>query len=437
MQKIEKEYKLIMPEFQSFIVSRGFVENNKAPYFAWWVRKFQAFCADNSGETGDSLKEFLAYLSGDEKTADWQIEQAKQAVSIYLTHYLDEENVVFKGTIKPVADSREAIISRTKELLRIKHYAYSTERTYLDWVGRFFSYITAVRNKNKEIEPQDIKEFLTYLAVRRRVSASSQNQAFNALLFLFRDVLKIELGDIGKAVRAKRGTKLPVVLTIDEVKRLFSVMSGRTLLLAQILYGTGMRMMEVLRLRVQDIDLESSIIFIRAAKGDKDRTTMLPAYVKDGLVKHIQEVKTIYDKDISLGYGEVFLPDALSVKYPSAGREWRWQYVFPAADLSVDPRSGKVRRHHVGEKVLQRAVRSAVVRAGIIKHATVHTLRHSFATHLIQNGVNIREVQELLGHKNVETTMIYTHVIRDMSNAPQSPLDSLYENNRTENNHNP
>lgn len=426
MQQQEKTYNSILPEFQKLVVSRGFAPENKAPYFAWWAKRFQAFCADNAKKSGDSLNDFLSYLSGDEKIAAWQIEQARQAVSVYLTHYLDQENVVFKDSLSPVAGKRDEVIKRAKELLRVKHYSYSTERVYLDWLERFFAYITGVREKNKEIEAGDIKEFLTYLAVRRRVSASSQNQAFNALLFLFRDVLNIELGTIGKSVRAKRGEKLPVVLTVDEVKRLFSCMSGRDLLMAQILYGTGMRLMELMRLRVQDIDLEANTIFIRAAKGDKDRATMLPGYVKEALTKHFEAVKVLHDKDITLGYGEVYLPDALSLKYPNAGKEWRWQYVFPAGDLSVDPRSGKVRRHHIGEKAIQGAVRAAVNKAGIAKHATVHTLRHSFATHLLQNGTNIREVQELLGHKNVETTMIYTHVIRDLSNAPRSPLDVLY-----------
>ncbi|MFH1062106.1 MAG: integron integrase [Candidatus Omnitrophota bacterium] len=423
---MEKDISLMLPEFQSFIVSRGLAAENKAPFFALWVKRFQAFCANGSRDAGDGLNDFLVYLGGDGKTADWQIEQARQAVSIYLAHYLDKENLVFKTAVEPVMDKKDAILARMKELLRIKHYAYSTERSYLDWSERFFDYMTTVRNKNKEIEPEDIKEFLSYLAVRRRVAASSQNQAFNALLFLFRDVLRIELGAIGKAVRAKRGIKLPVVLSEDEVKRLFSAMSAKTLLMMQLLYGTGMRMMELLRLRVQDIDFETNTVFIRAAKGDKDRVTMLPVFVKEGLVNHLQEVKAVYEKDSALGYGEVYLPDALGVKYSSAGKEWRWQYVFPATDLSVDPRSGKVRRHHASEKIVQRAVRDAVAKAGIIKHATVHTFRHSFATHLLQNGVNIREVQELLGHKNVETTMIYTHVVRDMSNAPKSPLDGLY-----------
>lgn len=428
MQETEKirDYSQVFPEFQKFIVSRGFVQEAKAPYFAWWVKRFEAFCANSPADVPDRIDDFLANLRGEEKITDWQIEQAYQAVSIFLEHYLDAENVVFKGTLEPVVDKKEAIIALAKELLRIKHYAYSTERIYLDWIEKFFNYIIVVRHKNKQIEPQDIKDFLTYLAVKRRVSASSQNQAFNALLFLFRDVLKIELGHIGKALRAKRGPKLPVVLSVKEVRCLFAHMEGRNLLMAQVLYGTGMRLMELIRLRVQDIDLEANIIFIRAGKGDKDRITILPHLIKEMILKHLAEVKAIYEKDVTLGYGEVYLPDALSRKYPNAAKEWRWQYVFPAVSLSVDPRSGKVRRHHIGEKTVQMAIRNAVCRAGIVKHATVHTLRHSFATHLLMNGVNIREIQELLGHKNIETTMVYTHVLRDMSNIPKSPLDNLY-----------
>ncbi len=428
MQEMEKikDYSQVFPEFQKFVVSRGFVPESKARYFAWWVKRFEAFCADTPGERPESINDFLAYLGGDEKIADWQIEQARQAVSIFLRHYLDSGNVVFKDAVEPVTEKKEEIIAKVRELIRVKHFAYSTERIYLDWIEKFFNYITLTRHKNKQIEPGDIKDFLTFLAVKRRLSASSQNQAFNSLLFLFRDALKIDVGQIGKAVRAKRGPKLPVVLTVEEVKRLFDHMEGRDLFLAQLLYGTGMRLMELIRLRVQDIDLEANVIFIRAAKGDKDRMTMLPGRIKEMCIKHLERVKNIYDNDISIGYGEVYLPGAIARKYPNAAGEWRWQYVFPAAKLSVDPRSGKVRRHHIGEKTVQAAVRGAVRKADIIKHATVHTLRHSFATHLLMNGVNIREIQELLGHKHVETTMIYTHVIRDMAKAPKSPLDSLY-----------
>ncbi|MCK4519335.1 MAG: integron integrase, partial [Candidatus Omnitrophica bacterium] len=193
-----------------------------------------------------------------------------------------------------------------------------------------------------------------------------------------------------------------------------------------LLYGSGLRLMELARLRVQDIDFGAMLIFVRSGKGDKDRTTMLPDLIREQLQLHLKEAKLLHEKDLKAGYGDIYLPDALSRKYPNAAKEWNWQYVFPSSKLSIDPRGGKIRRHHISEKVIQRAMGNARKKAGIVKHATVHTLRHSFATHLLMNGINIREIQELLGHKNIETTMIYTHVIRDMSNAPQSPLDKLY-----------
>jgi integron integrase len=258
------------------------------------------------------------------------------------------------------------------------------------------------------------------------VSSSTQNQAFNALIFLFREVLKIDLRDLSKTVRAKRGPKVPSVLTQNEVRSLLEQLKDKELLLVHILYGTGMRLMEVARLRVQDIDFDLNSIIVRAGKGDKDRITVMPEAIKNPLREHLNYVKKIHEKDIGKGFGEVYFPDALARKYPNAAKEWGWQYVFPAASLSVDPRAGLVRRHHISPSSIQKIVAEAVRKAGIAKHATVHTLRHSFATHLLMDGVNIREVQELLGHKNVETTMIYTHVLRNMSKAPKSPLDTLF-----------
>ncbi len=246
------------------------------------------------------------------------------------------------------------------------------------------------------------------------------------MLFLFRDVLKIELYDLKQTVRAKRGQKLPVVLSHEEVAQIFEHTAGKDLLLLQLLYGTGMRLMELARLRVQDIDFSSNLVFIRSSKGDKDRTTILPEVVKNSLREHLQEVKIRHEKDLRDGYGEVWLPFALGRKYPNAAKEFGWQYAFPSAKLSIDPVCGKIRRFHISEKTIQVAMAEAVKKANIIKHATVHSLRHSFATHLLMAGVNIRHIQELLGHSHVETTMIYTHVIRNISNIPQSPLDKLY-----------
>jgi len=316
-----------------------------------------------------------------------------------------------------------------QKAIRVKHYSLSTERTYLDWARRFFDYAGNMKGGLLRETPgaEDIREFLTHLAVHKKVSASTQNQAFNALLFLFRNVLKIEIGDLSSTIRAKRGPKLPVVSTVEEVRQLFSCMEGKQLLIAQILYGAGLRLMELARLRVKDIDFGSGMIFVRASKGDKDRSTILPGAVREPLQQHLTEVKALHNQDIAKGFGEAYLPDALGRKYPNAPKDWAWQYVFPSSKLSVDPRSGIVRRHHMDETSIQKAVGTATRKAGIAKQASVHTLRHSFATHLLMNGVNIREIQTLLGHQNVETTMIYTHVMRDMATAPKSPLDLLLE----------
>jgi integron integrase len=319
------------------------------------------------------------------------------------------------------------MLTEAKRLIRLKHYSCSTEKTYLQWIKRFLDYARQIGRKETvaELGTDDCKNFLSYLALKEKVSASTQNQAFNAILFLFRHVLCKDMGNMAETVRAKRGQKLPVVFSANEVKRLLACLNGRDLLIAGLLYGSGLRLMELARLRVKDVDMDLNTLTVRSGKGDKDRTTILPAAVKDQLKNHLAEVKKLHENDLANGHGDVHLPEALSRKYPNAGKEWAWQYVFPATILSVDPRSGKVRRHHISDTAIQNIIKKAIGKAGISKFATVHTLRHSFATHLLMNGVNIREVQELLGHKNVETTMIYTHVLRDISHAPKSPLDCL------------
>ena len=362
-----------------------------------------------------------------------QIRQAGEAVSLYLKHFKGSEELkTLSGKERPagrLSDSRK-LLAEMKKLIRLKHFAYNTELAYLDWAERFFAYTreTTKDDPAADLTPEAVQNFLSHLAITKRVAASTQNQALCALLFLFRDVLGQELGDISGMVWAKRGKKLPVVLWVEEVKALFQHLSGTARLIAQLLYGSGLRIMELARLRVLDIDFEGNLIVVRTGKGDKDRSTILSEAVKEPLRLHIEKVKALHDKDLSSGHGEVYLPTALERKYSRAAKEWKWQYVFPSANLSVDPRSGKVRRHHISNKGIQVAIGKAVKKAGIVKHATVHTLRHSFATHLLMKGVNIREIQELLGHKSIETTMIYTHVLRDMSNAPQSPLDVLYDN---------
>jgi integron integrase len=425
----------LLPEFQKFVAQRKLAPDNQIPFYAHWVSKFLRFSNAEQDKSLDlRIQMFLDALKKDKKLEDWQFTQADNAVKLYIHHFLPASGGAAKlspnAQIPPenIFPGDQKVQEKIREILRIKHYAYSTERAYIDWFKRFHAYLTDIKKKDWETQgadEADVRDFLSHLAIKQRVSSSTQNQAFNALLFLFREVLKIDLHDLSKTVRAKRGPKVPVVLTQGEVRSLLDHLKGRDLLLVHILYGTGMRLMEVARLRIQDIDFGINSIIVRAGKGDKDRMTVLPDAVKNQLKEHLAATEKIHKQDLAKGFGEVYMPEALDRKYTNAAREWRWQYVFPSITLSVDPRSGKVRRHHISPSSIQKIVADAVRKAGIPKHATVHTLRHSFATHLLMNGVNIREVQELLGHKNVETTMIYTHVLRNMSKAPMSPLDVL------------
>ena len=423
----------ILPDFQEFLLSRGFAPPKNVPFYANWASKFIAFSNRHEELNHDLLfKKFLDKLKSQQNTADWQIRQAHDAVQLYITHFMADKKTALrpdkpkKGRDIP---DMSRVIQEMRKAIRIKHYSYSTERTYIDWAKRFFDYTLKLKKKDMTasgLDSSDVRDYLSYLAMERHVSSSTQNQAFNALLFLFRDVLKIAIDDLSQTVRAKRGQRLPVVLSVEEVQEIFKHVEGINLLILQLLYGSGLRLMELARLRVKDIDFSASLVLIRNSKGDKDRTTMLPEAVTASLRSHLEKVKAIHEQDLALGYGEVFLPDALERKYPNAAKEWGWQYIFPSSKPSGDPRSGKIRRHHINEKTVQNAVKEAVKKAGIVKHASVHTLRHSFATHLLMNGVNIREIQNLLGHKHLETTMIYTHVIRDMVSVPKSPLDHLY-----------
>jgi integron integrase len=271
----------------------------------------------------------------------------------------------------------------------------------------------------------EIARFLASLATDSRVSASTQNQALNALLFLYNEVMEKKIGLIQGVVRAKRPIRLPVVLTKDEVKRLLNCMSGTPWLMAMLLYGAGLRLMECCRLRVKDIDFSRNQIVVRAGKGDKDRYTMLPATVKEPLIKHLRAVKRQHDEDLKKGLGRVALPNALERKYPNAGKEWGWQWVFPASSHYTDRATGERRRHHTHESVIQKAVKEARLQASIPRPATCHTFRHSFATHLLEDGYDIRTVQELLGHREVSTTMIYTHVLNRGGRGVRSPVDTL------------
>ncbi|MCX6034709.1 MAG: integron integrase [Chloroflexi bacterium] len=313
------------------------------------------------------------------------------------------------------------LLDQVHDVLRIKHYSYRTEQTYVDWIKRYI--IFHKKRHPKDMGAPEIEAFLAYLAQERHVAASTQNQALSALLFLYKNVLQQEVATLPNLVHAGRPKHLPTVLTHDEALTVINRMTGKSRLMARLLYGSGLRLMECLRLRVKDIDFGNHQLIVRDGKGEKDRATVLPDSIVPELQTHLQDVKALHEKDLREGYGEVALPYALNVKYPNAGREWGWQYVFPASQRSADPLSGVIRRHHLDEGVLQHAVRDAARQTSITKSVSPHTFRHSFATHLLQNGYDIRTVQELLGHKDVKTTMIYTHVLQRGGLAVKSPLD--------------
>ena len=431
MDKLSKARNEKLPEFQKFLLEKKLVPESNVPFYAYWVSRYLDYARRHELSATEyqerAITEYLGVLQSDRRIFKWQHRQADDALRLYYANYLGKSGE--QVTSAPGLANVAGVFKEAKRLIRLKHYSYSTERTYLQWIERFLGYALNTEKKIKisDIVTEDFKNFLSHLALKRKVSSSTQNQAFNAILFFFRNVLGKETGDLSKTVRAKRGQKLPAVFSINEVKALFAHMPAKNILMAELLYGAGLRLMELARLRVKDIDFDANTIFVRSGKGDKDRTTILPSAVKKRLKEHLDAVKVVHEDDLAKGYGEVYLPDALSHKYPKAGKEWAWQYVFPSMRLSVDPRSGMVGRHHISDTAIQGVIKNAIQKAGIPKHASVHTLRHSFATHLLASGVNIREVQELLGHKNVATTMIYTHVIRNMSNAPLSPLDALYK----------
>jgi integron integrase len=316
---------------------------------------------------------------------------------------------------------KKKLLDQVRDVMRLKHYSLRTERTYCEWITRFIRF-HRMRHPT-EMRETEVADFLTHLARSGNVSASTQNQALSALLFLYKEVLKQQFGWLQNVERAKKPARLPVVLTREEVRKVFAHLHGTPHIMAGLLYGSGLRLMECVRLRVKDIDFGYARITVRDAKSGRDRVTMLPVNITAPLQLHLQKVKLQHDQDVADGFGEVWLPDALARKYPRAAREWSWQFVFPSSRISIDSRTQIRRRHHVDETALQQAVKRAVRAAKLSKPASCHTFRHSFATHLLENGYDIRTVQELLGHKDVTTTMIYTHVLNRPGISVKSPLD--------------
>ncbi len=313
------------------------------------------------------------------------------------------------------------LLDQVIEILRLKHRSIRTEEAYIYWIKQFILFHK--KRHPAELKAAEIRQYLSHLAVEKNVSASTQNLALNSILFLYNQVLKIEIGVIGELERAQRPKRLPTVFSQKEVLLVLSALKDTPQLVAGLLYGSGMRLLECLRLRVQDIDFDRNQIFVRSGKGEKDRVTLLPQTMKKPLQDHLKWVRQLHERDLTEGFGDVYLPPALLRKTPRAAFEWNWQYVFPAAEHSVDPRSTRIGRHHFPESKIQEALKKAMKTSDIAKHGSPHTFRHSFATHLLEQGQSIRKVQQLLGHKDIRTTMIYTHVVNRPETPIQSPLD--------------
>ena len=326
-----------------------------------------------------------------------------------------------RNTAHEMPKPKSKLLDCVREELRLRGMSLSTEQSYARWVKRYVRF-HEMRHPD-EMGTKEVREFLVHLATERDVAASTQNQALAALLFLYRNVLNRELGELGEIPSAKRPSRLPTVFTREEARAVLGKLKGRHRIMASLLYGSGLRLMELLRLRVKDVDFDGHQLFVRDGKGAKDRATILPDSVVETLRRHLERVKQLHEEDLARGFGSVHLPKALARKYPNAPKEWAWQYVFPSGQLSTDPRSGERRRHHLSPSSLQKAVKEAVRQAEIHKSASCHTFRHSFATHLLEGGYDIRTVQELLGHKDVRTTMIYTHVLNRGGMGVRSPLD--------------
>jgi len=424
-----RELESSLQQFGEFLLKAQVVRPSAAPYCVRWVRLFLSRPASDEPLV-DRVRQFTESLERQGRFQDWQVRQADQALRLYFVNFLSRTEwhrrpasavVDEEGRTDPLG-----ALEQLRTRLRTRHYSYRTECTYADWVRRFLDYAARQDGApHPRVTPQVVRDFLAHLAVSARVSSSTQNQAFCALLFLCREVLGLDVGALAPGVRARRGRRLPVVLSVPETLDLLRAMSGTPRLMATLIYGGGLRVSECCELRIKDIDFDQGLVFVRRSKGDKDRSTLLAELVRDELRARIRQSEAQYHVDRKAGLAGVWMPDALDRKYPNAGRELAWFWVFPSRTLSTDPRAGIIRRHHISDSVVQKAVKEAARRARIHKPVSVHTLRHCFATHLLLNGVDLRQIQEYLGHANVETTMIYTHVVKELRTPARSPLDII------------
>jgi len=408
-----------MEDFKSYLLSKHVLDAKKAGFYLYWVSQFYSYFNKSPSDNvkPEEIDRYLKFLA--KRREDWQVKQASEAIELYL--FFKRKKQFIRNNKRPDPNVQwEIVVDDVKKMLRLKHLSLRTEQTYLGWIRRFYRFLNG--QPPNRLDSQHVKDFMTHLAVDRSVAASTQNQAFNAILFMFRHVLDKPIHDISEAIRAKRKRRFPVVLTKSEINCLFEQMSGTNLLMAKIIYGCGLRLRECLNLRIKDIDFARMAVTVRG-KGDKDRETVLPVSIKGTLRNHIESVRKIYEKDRKNGLAGVKLPGALERKLPNAGKEWAWFWLFPSRTISMDPVSKIVRKHHVHPSNLQKNIKIAAARAKIHKRVTVHALRHSFATHLLEKGQDIRTIQDLLGHSSLQTTMIYTHVVSKNRLGIISPLD--------------
>lgn len=395
-----------LAEYKDFLRENSEVKESHMPFHLKWCQKYL--------DSKENISIFINKLHDTKKYSDWQIRQAREAIDLYLK-WLDKRKKQSPGL-------EENIFNKIHDIIKIKHYSPKTEKAYNMWIRQFSYFIKKPLN---EAETPDVKNFLSWIAREKRVAAATQNQAFNALLFLFRNILHKKIENLENTLRAKHNRRLPSVLSREEIKIIFMHLHGVPLLVSKLLYGSGLRLMECMTLRIKDFDFSAGIITIHSGKGDKDRTVMVPKSLQEEIKFYIEKYHNNFKKNPDNKSIQVKLPYALSKKFPGAGNEWLWQWLFPAKNLYVDKDNGKRYRHHLHESVIQKAIRSAAINSCISKRISAHTFRHSFATHLLESGTNIRVVQELLGHNNIETTMIYTHVVLESKNSIKSPLDNL------------
>lgn len=429
----------VIEEFNRFLVEHRLVPERQLLYYGLWIRRFLDFAGPRQEEGFEVCRlAFLEALQAIPETPDWQVDQADTAIRIYYYQFRKKSgggdpkiasNVVAPGSGKPVSWRASEIERQLIAAMRLRHYSPRTEGAYAYWWRRFEKYLSTREEtgtaKSGPPTSEDVKAFLTHLAMVEKIAAATQNQAFNALLFTFRYALLQPLVGMQETVRARRGHRLPTVLSSDEVCRLLAAIPPPHCTAIELLYGAGLRLTELCQLRVKDIDFDNQLLIVRFGKGNKDRSTILPASLESTLHDYLAERRKEYDDDIAAGFKGSTMPDSLSRKYPKAATSWGWQYVFPSTHLVKNYQNTGMVRHHLDPSVFQRAFRNGMDAAGIIKHAGVHSLRHSFATHLLLAGTDIRQVQEYLGHDSVETTMIYTHVAKELRAPAPSPLDRL------------